>query len=104
LSWDVTGNVRIRFTRTAGNNALVEGIFFDVAPKSTRNVGFKLKSAGAQGAQLEVTGDPGTYTIQSSTDMTTWNDLGEVTLEGSTATFTDTNVNGNGLRIYRAKP
>jgi hypothetical protein len=34
VSWDVKGNVTFRFTRTAGNNALVNGMFFD-APSAS---------------------------------------------------------------------
>jgi alpha-L-rhamnosidase len=31
LVWNVKGNVRIRITRTSGANAVVSGLFFDVA-------------------------------------------------------------------------
>jgi hypothetical protein len=29
LVWQVSGNIRIQVTRTAGNNAIVNGVFFD---------------------------------------------------------------------------
>ena len=92
------------YVRTGGNNAIVEGIFFDVAPKTTRNVSFRLTGATAQGAQLQVSGDAGLYTIQSSSDMVSWTNVGAVELQSSPVNFTDTNNAAVGLRVYRAAP
>jgi hypothetical protein len=32
LAWTISGNVTVRVTRTAGSNAVIEGLFFDAAP------------------------------------------------------------------------
>jgi hypothetical protein len=105
LVWDLKGKTRIRVTRTAGNNAVIEGIFFDAAPQA-RKGSLKVKGASAQGLQLEVSGDTGViYNIQSSTDMKTWSNVGQLNLTTSPMTFTDTTTSGSqGLRFYRAAP
>jgi hypothetical protein len=105
LTWDVAGAVRLRFTRTAGNNAIVEGVFFDVTPKTIKNVSFKVKGASAQSVQLQVSGDTGSYTIQSSSDWVNWTTVGQLTMTNSPATFTDANPPASsGMRVYRAAP
>jgi hypothetical protein len=105
LVWDLKGNVRIRASRTAGSNVIVEGLFFDVAPQAKKGA-LKIKGASAQGLQLEVSGDTGVvYNIQSSADMKTWTNVGQLNLTTSPMTFTDsTTTGGNGLRFYRAAP
>jgi hypothetical protein len=41
---------------------------------------------------MTVTGDAGTtYTIESSTDLRTWKQIGTVTLSGTEASYTDPN-------------
>jgi len=104
LTWDVNGKVRLRVTRTAGNNAIIEGIFFDVAPKTVKNVAFKVKNASVQNVQLEASGDTGVYTIQSSNDMVNWTNIGTLNMATSPTTFTDTNTATVGMRVYRAAP
>jgi hypothetical protein len=105
LVWDLKGKTRVRITRTAGNNAVVEGIFFDAAPQAKKG-SLKVKGASAQGLQLEVSGDTGVlYNIQSSTDMKNWTNVGQLNLTTSPMTFTDTTTSGSqGLRFYRAAP
>src|SRR5258706_5567320 len=105
LVWDLRGKVRIRATRLAGANVILEGIFFDVAPKA-KNGALKIKGATAQGLQLEVSGDTGVaYNIQSSSDMKTWTNAGQLNLTVSPMTFTDTTTTGSqGLRFYRVAP
>src|SRR5207237_846913 len=99
LVWDLRGKVRSRVTRTAGSNAIVEGLFFDVAPKA-RTGSLKVKGANAQGLQLEVSGDTGViYNIQASSDMKTWSSVGQLNLTTSPMTFTDSSTTGQqGLR------
>jgi hypothetical protein len=106
LVWDLKGNVRIRVSRLSGNNAVVEGVFFDAAPKTRGGGTLKVKGASVQGLQLEIAGDTGfTYNIQSSTDMKTWTNSGQVNLTSSPMTYTDTTTTGGqGLRFYRLAP
>jgi hypothetical protein len=103
--FDLKGKSRIRISRTAGSNALIAGIFFDPAPKG-KNGALKLKGANAQGVQLEISGDTGEiYNIQSSTDMKTWGNVGQLNLTTSPTIYTDTTTVGNqGLRFYRVAP
>jgi hypothetical protein len=105
LQWDLRGNVRLKVTRTAGNNAIVEGVFFDVAPKTLQAASLKIKGVSLLGLQVELTGDAGTYALQSSTDMTNWGYVGQVTLGALPVTFLDTAVTSlQGLRFYRVAP
>jgi hypothetical protein len=107
LVWDLRGKVRMHLTRNIGNNAIVEGIFFDASPATTGKKGsLKVKGLTAQGLQLEVSGDTGvTYNIQSSADMKSWTNVGQLNLTASPMTFTDTSTTGaQGLRFYRAAP
>ena len=103
--FDLKGKTRIHVSRTAGPNVIVEGVFFDAAPKA-KGASLKVKGASAQGLQIEVTGDTGlTYNIQSSSDMKTWNNVSQLNLTTSPMTFTDTTTTGNqGLRFYRIAP
>jgi hypothetical protein len=105
LVWDLKGKVRIRTTRLAGNNALLEGIFFDAGPKGKTGA-LKVKGANAQGLQLEITGDTGAiYNIQSSSDMKTWTSVGQLNLTTSPMIYTDVTTTGQqGLRFYRVAP
>jgi hypothetical protein len=103
--FDLKGKTRIRVTRTAGPNVIVEGVFFDAAPKA-KGGSLKVKGASAQGLQIEVSGDTGlSYNIQSSSDMKNWNNVGQLNLTTSPMIFTDTTTTGNqGLRFYRVAP
>jgi hypothetical protein len=105
LVWNLRGKVRIRVTRTAGNNALVEGIFYD-APAHPLTGSLRVKNASAQGVQLEITGDTGAvYNIQSSSDMRAWTNVGQLPMTTSPMTYTDSSATGqNGIRFYRVAP
>ena len=103
LTWDLRGKVRLRVNRIVGDNALIEGLFFDTAPNGSGNGNgsLKLKGKNAQGARLEISGTTGyTYTIQSTDNMTTWTNVEAITLTAPTVEYFDTNASP-GLRFYR---
>jgi formylglycine-generating enzyme required for sulfatase activity len=52
--------------------------------------------------QFEITGPPGTYTILSSTNLSSWNALGETTNELGAAAFVDPTPNLRAQKFYRA--
>jgi hypothetical protein len=90
LTWDLTGKVRLRVSRTAGNNAVVEGIFFDVAPLQVAAPKLRIVKVDANGVHMEVSGPIGVpLVIQSTSDMTNWTTWGQVTLAASPSTFLD---------------
>jgi hypothetical protein len=105
LVWDLKGKIRMRVTRLAGNNAIMEGLFFDAAPAAKRGA-LKVKGLNAQGVQLEISGDTGEmYNIQSSADMKSWTNVGQINLATSPTVYTDTTQNTQqGLRFYRVAP
>ena len=49
LVWRVSGNVRVKITRTAGSNAVVSGIFIDAAPAPTTQATFVRTDTTTQG-------------------------------------------------------
>jgi hypothetical protein len=105
LTWDLRGNVRIRATRVTGNNAIVEGIFFDAAPQPDGPPSLRMVGFTQAGPQLQITGKVGaTYRIQSSDDMKSWSDVGQTTLAVSPAPYVDVTPAGSGVRIYRIAP
>lgn len=69
LVWDVSGAVTVRFTRTAGNNALLMGIFFDPAANqsgsgsSSANSVFLGSDTATQGNWKGVYGSEGSGVI-----------------------------------------
>lgn len=105
LVFGLKGKVRLRVTRIAGNNAIVQGIFFDAAPRGNGG-SLKVKGASAQGLQIEVSGMTGeVYNIQSSSDMLAWKNVGQLNLTTSPMTFIDpTTTASQGLRFYRVAP
>ncbi len=53
--------------------------------------------------QFTVTGEAGqTYSIEATTDFTTWTEVGKLPLDGSTGQFKEAIPQGAGLRFYRA--
>jgi hypothetical protein len=105
LIWNLHGNTRIRVTRTSGINAVIEGIFFD-APAHPWTGSLRVLGASPSGVQLQITGDTGVvYNIQSSIDMKTWTNVGQLPMTASPLTYTDTTVSGQqGVRFYRVAP
>ncbi len=101
LTWDLRGSVRLRVTRTAGNNAVVEGIFFDMTPQTVQDASLKVLGPDANGMRLQVNGTVGsTYILQVSTNLTSWNEIGSVSLDAPSVEFTDSTP-VEGIRIYR---
>lgn len=102
LSWRVTGALRVRCTRLAGNNALVNAFFLDTASSS----GVSSTKAGGlvNGSfNLQIAGQPGqTFKVYYSTDLSKWTWLTDVTLASSSLNFLDTTSSGKALRFYRA--
>jgi hypothetical protein len=55
-----------------------------------------------QRVRLTLSGEPGVYTLQTSTNLTFWSLLTNLTIAGSTVDFTDDAATNRGLRFYRA--
>lgn len=104
LVWDLRGAVRIRVTRTAGNNAVVGGVFFDVAPQSIQTSGpsVDLVEIAADGSHLHIVADPGVYMVQYSSNLTNWNDLRTVAIVRGSLEIVDA-APVTGIRFYRVK-
>lgn len=103
LTWRVTGGVRVRCTRLAGNNALVNGIFVDTAPAAVGGASTKAVSLVNGTFNLQIAGQAGqTFKVYSSTDLSNWIWLTDVTLTSSNLNFLDTTSSGKALRFYRA--
>ncbi|MEW6157142.1 MAG: fibronectin type III domain-containing protein [Verrucomicrobiota bacterium] len=112
LIWDLKGNVTFRFTRQAGNNAVVMGLFFDAAPAeigggggSTTPVTAKVVGLTNTGLKLRLTGPAGQQVrVESSSDLKTWQAVETVTLNASEMDWVDATAIGAGSRFYRAVP
>jgi hypothetical protein len=46
LTWELTGHVRLRVTRTGGMNAVVSGLFFDAAEAANPTTTTATRNAG----------------------------------------------------------
>lgn len=105
VSWNIKGSVRLRFTRTAGSNAIVEGVFFDAATANPSEP--TLRPIGRDGNgrfKFAVTGQAGvTYNIQASETMGAWTNVGQLAMTNTTSEFTDLSGGGNTLKFYRAR-
>lgn len=100
LVFNLSGNVTVRFTRVAGDNAVLEGIFFDPSiaeiPIATAiaktPTGYNLSIKG-------IVGD--TYVIQTSTNLSTWTPVSTNTLTSTVFNYTDPIQSAN-AKFYRA--
>ena len=111
LVWDIKGHVQVRFTKLAGNNALVMGLFFGPAATQLGNLGSGNLSAGspagslASGFQIQITGQIGAqFVIQASTDLQHWQNIANVTLSAPALGFADPDAATIPFRFYRALP
>ncbi len=102
LSWHVKGTIRVRLTRLAGPNAILNGFFLD--PAAGGNSGNSLTGGIVSGNfHLQVRGTPGQrFDVFASADLLTWNKVSTITLTEATYNFVDTTSTGNPLRFYRA--
>jgi hypothetical protein len=105
LVWTVSGNVNIRFTRNAGFNAVVMGLFFDPVPSQiSLQSSVPLQTTPGQ-FQLRLAGTPGqSFVIQATTDLVHWTSISTNTLSGAAFDFTDPNAGSFKMRFYRAAP
>lgn len=98
--FDLSGNVTVRFTRLSGDNAVLEGIFFDGAAGGISSSTTIAKISG--GYNLTIKGVVGeTYVIQTSSNLATWTPISTNTLNSTTFNFTDPNASAKS-KFYRA--
>jgi hypothetical protein len=104
LIWDITGNVRFRFTRLGGSNAVLMGIFFDPVPAKKGPVKTN-PSRGANGQfQMQVTGEVGqTVVIEASTNSVHWEPISTNLLTEPIFEFEDSDATKHSSRFYRAR-
>jgi hypothetical protein len=108
LVWQVSGKVKVRITRTAGSNCILNGIFFDAAPVQTVKstlVDSSAASALSQGQfQILLNGLPGqTLVVERSSDLLNWTGIATNTLSTEQELFVDNNATA-GSYFYRAVP
>ncbi len=65
LTWTITGNVLITFTRTAGANAVLNGLFFDPASSPPATASFVGSDTSTKGNWINVYGNQGYDVIGS---------------------------------------
>jgi hypothetical protein len=86
-------------------NAVVGGIFFDVAPPRSVAPTLRMVGFSRAGAQFEVTGTVGTtYAIESSSDMKNWTEVGRTTLVATSQLYVDPSPSSLALSVYRIRP
>ena len=107
----IKGDVRIRLTRLAGNNAVVMGLFFSPAAAQLAKPGAGSLSVGREslsqssGFHMRISGQVGQRLIvQSSDDLVHWTGIREVVLQSSTQEFVDPSVATAARLFYRALP
>jgi hypothetical protein len=104
LIWDITGNVRFRFTRLGGANAVLMGIFFD--PVATTDGPVKTNPRrGSNGKfQMEVNGKVGQrIVIEASTNSVNWQPISTNVLTEPVLQFEDPEAMQYSTRFYRAR-
>ena len=103
LVWNLTGHVRFRITKTAGNNATISGLFFGAAPSASPDYAI---TAGPS-SQTVVSGTPATFT---ATVAALNGFSGTVSLSvsgvpsGATATFNPALVSSGGSSTLTVTP
>ncbi|MDX1950855.1 MAG: chitobiase/beta-hexosaminidase C-terminal domain-containing protein [Verrucomicrobiota bacterium] len=102
LVWNIKGNVRFRFQKSVGPNAIVSGLFFDppatppgIAPVAMNSSGLVLRVSGQTG---------GNYTVQYSESLNGWTTLTNVTLTSPQVQVLDANAKSRPHRFYRLAP
>src|SRR5690606_13016909 len=74
LCWDVAGKIKVRITRTGGQNAILNGIFFDApSSKAPPKLAMPTAESRTEGKfAMELIGESGaTYIVERSTDLKT---------------------------------
>lgn len=107
LVFDLKGNVNVKFTRTAGPNAALSGIFFSTSSVqlnnqtpntlgtySAANGTFQFRINGAVGQQ---------FIIEASTNLVNWTPVATNTLTGTTFDYSDPNSASLKSRFYRSR-
>jgi hypothetical protein len=101
LVYDVRGTVRITLSKTAGANALLNGLFVGgpvPPPVSDKPLQLALRDAGGNALMITITGDSGQrFRLESSTDLQTWNPVTTGTLVSSS---TEVQVPRDQPRLY----
>jgi hypothetical protein len=106
LIWKISGKVKVRITRTAGPNAILNGLFFDAAPTQT---GKTLASPGLASVspnqfRLQMTGNVGdTFVMERSSNLVNWTAISTNVLTSTNQAFVDANATGQ-FFFYRAVP
>ena len=77
LSWTISGNVLITFTRTGGDNAVLNGLFFDAAgspppPPPSATASFVGSDTGTKGNWINVYGNQGYDVVGSGVTNPTY--------------------------------
>lgn len=105
LVWDISGQIRIRVTRTGPSNAIMNGIFFDAPSRSPKMLNVPT-TGSREGNQftMQLNGQSGvTYIIQRSTDLKNWQTISTNTVNGSSVQVVDSNAS-DAHHFYRAVP
>jgi hypothetical protein len=105
--WNLKGNVRVRFTKVAGFNAVLNGLFFGPASAFEPAEGIQQTAKAAikgRAFDLQITGAEGqTFKVYSSADLGTWTEDATVTLTGTTYNYTG-GFSTEGNKFYKAVP
>jgi hypothetical protein len=105
LSWNVKGSIRVRVTKTAGNNVVLNGIFFDPPTGSAGGSTASQLNGGIVAGKfnIKINGSIGQrFEIFYTENLTTWTKLTTVTLVAPILDFVDTTATGRPQRFYRA--
>ena len=105
LVWDLKGSVRVRLTKVAGFNAVLNGLFF--GPASASSGGGTQQTTAASLTQskvnVRISGTPGqVFKIYSSANLGSWTEVTTVTLSGATYDYAD--AGGGTGKFYKAVP
>jgi hypothetical protein len=104
LIWDISGKVRFRLTKIAGDNAIVAGIFFDPAPGRTPLTLSTSELQQYDGLRVRAKGESGQrFVLEATSDLIHWTPLVTNTLASVVGDFLDTNANRFKTRFYRAR-
>ncbi|MEW6160222.1 MAG: fibronectin type III domain-containing protein [Verrucomicrobiota bacterium] len=104
LVWDIKGHVRIRVIRTAGPNAIVNGIFFDALPAEpiVEPVTLSQARVNAGNFEMRIIGKAGQkLVIEASPDLKTWSEVAAKTLVTTSLDFSD--PASSARRFYRVR-
>jgi hypothetical protein len=102
--WEIQGQVRIDFTRSAGPNVLLNGIFFDPASSEDPIPGVPLSLEIMPSRQIQIRGPIGsTVILEASQDLRSWSTLGSSTLQTSPQSWGSGEMTGPHSQFFRAR-